>query len=40
MCQSVERHTLAPVDPADASKLGQEKRVEYSAIYKFFVAKP
>jgi hypothetical protein len=27
-----------PADPADASYLDQEKRVEYSATYKFYVA--
>jgi len=29
-----------PADSADESKLGQEKRVEYTATYKFYVAKP
>ncbi len=28
-----------PADPADATKVGQEKRVDYTATYKFYVAK-
>jgi hypothetical protein len=29
----------APADSADASKVGQEKRVQYTATYKFYVEK-
>jgi Protein of unknown function (DUF3455) len=45
MCnvQSIQRVDTvggkAPVVPADAGDLGQEKRVEYSATYKFYSAK-
>ncbi len=30
----------APADPPDASKVGQEMRVAYTATYKFYVARP
>ena len=30
----------APTEAADASKAGQERRVDYTAIYVFYVAKP
>ena len=30
----------APDETADASKAGQERRVDYTAIYAFYVAKP
>ncbi len=30
----------APTESADATKAGQEKRVDYTATYKFYAAKP
>ena len=30
----------APAEPADASKAGQVRRVDYTATYLFYVAKP
>jgi hypothetical protein len=30
----------APVEPAEQVRVGQESRVEYTATYKFYVAKP
>ena len=30
----------APSEPADGSKVGQERRVEYSATYRFYVSRP
>ena len=42
--QSIQRVNTnggkAPTEPADATKVGQQARVEYTATYKFYVAKP